>query len=91
MDAKTGDKLWTDKTPRGECGHILAVGSILLAVTSDTQLVVFQPSNKEYKQVASYKVADKEGPEGPWSCPIIAGNRIFVKDKGGSLTLWTID
>jgi outer membrane protein assembly factor BamB len=91
MDAKTGDKLWTDKTPRGECGHILEAGSVLLAVTSDTQLVVFQPSNKQYQEVASYKVADKGGAEGPWSCPIISGNRIFVKDKGGSLTLWTID
>jgi hypothetical protein len=26
-----------------------------------------------------------------WSVPIIAGNRVFVKDKGGSLTLWTIE
>jgi outer membrane protein assembly factor BamB len=90
MDAKTGDKLWTDKSPRGECGHILDAGSVLVAVTSDAQLEVFQPSTKQYMEVASYKVADKSGPEGPWACPIIAGNRIFVKDKAGSLTLWTI-
>ena len=26
-----------------------------------------------------------------WCVPIVAGNRIFVKDKAGSLTLWTLE
>jgi outer membrane protein assembly factor BamB len=91
MDAKTGDVLWTNKTERGECANVLDAGSVVVALTSDTNLLVIEPSNKEYKEVAKYKVADSGGAQGPWSCPIIAGNRIFVKDKGGSLTLWTIE
>jgi outer membrane protein assembly factor BamB len=90
MDAKTGDVLWTDSTARGECGEILDAGSVLLGLTSDADLVAFRPSNKEFAQLAKYKVADKGGNDGPWAYPIIAGNRIFVKDKD-SLTLWTIE
>ena len=91
IDAKTGEVLWTDdKTKRGECGEILDAGSVLLGLTSDCELVVFKPSKKEYEEVAKYKVADKGGNDGPWAVPIIASNRVFVKDKD-SLTLWTIE
>ncbi len=85
-DAKTGNELWKDKAQRGQCGCILDAGSVLLALTSDKELVAFKAGSKEYAEVAKYKVADAE----TWAVPIIAGSRIFVKDKGGSLTLWTI-
>jgi outer membrane protein assembly factor BamB len=91
MDAQSGEPLWADKTsPRGECGHILDAGPVLLVVTSDAQLVVLEPNNKEYKEIAHYPVGEKTGLDGPWSCPIIAGNRIYVRDRE-SLTLWTIE
>jgi outer membrane protein assembly factor BamB len=87
VDAKTGDELWKDKTTRGECGSILDTGPVLLSLTSDSKLVAFKASNKEYMEVAKYTVSDSP----TWAVPIIAGNRVFVKDKGGSLTLWTIE
>jgi outer membrane protein assembly factor BamB len=90
LNAKTGDSLWTDDKSRGECGTILDAGSVLLALTSNGELVVFKPSNKEFTEVAKYKVSDKSGIDGPWAYPIIAGNRVFVKGKD-ALTLWTID
>ncbi len=90
MKAETGEVLWTDKTERGECGAVLDAGSVLLGLTSDSELVAFKPSNKEYAELAKYKVADKGGNDGTWAYPVIAGNRVFVKDKD-SLTLWTIE
>jgi outer membrane protein assembly factor BamB len=87
MDAKTGDTLWTDPTERGECGAIFDAGPVLLALTTDSELVAFQPSNKGYTEVAKYTVANSA----TWAYPILAGNRVFVKDKNGALTLWTID
>jgi outer membrane protein assembly factor BamB len=86
MDAKTGNVLWTDKNPRGQCGAIFDAGSVLLALTSDSKLVVFKPSKKGFEEVAKYKVADTE----TWAYPIIVGNRVFVKDKD-KVTLWTIE
>jgi len=87
VDAKTGEELWKDKTPRGECGSILDAGAVLLSLTSDSKLVAFEPSKKEYKELAKYTVSSSE----TWSVPIVVGNRIYVRDKGGSLTLWTIE
>jgi outer membrane protein assembly factor BamB len=92
VDAKTGDTLWTDKEKRGKCGSILDAGSVLLALSSDQQLIAFEPSRKEYKEIAKYKVGENE----TWAVPIITGNRVYVKDnnnkgKVGSLTLMTID
>jgi outer membrane protein assembly factor BamB len=71
--------------PRGY-GSIVDAGPVLLALTPSAQLVVFEPTDKEFKQIASYKVADGE----TYAYPVIAGNRIFVKDRE-SLTLWTIE
>ena len=59
---------------------------VLLALTSDTQLVVFKPSKDGYEEVAKYKVADSP----TWAYPIVDGKRVFVKDRD-SLALWTIE
>jgi outer membrane protein assembly factor BamB len=50
------------------------------------EAVVFEPSNKAFKQLAKYKVASTP----TYAYPVVSGNRIFVKDQD-SLTLWTID
>lgn len=86
MDAKTGDMLWTDTTKRGEAGAVLSAGSVMLALTGDSELVVFEPNGKAYQEVAKYKVSATSG----LAYPIVAGNRIYVKGKD-SLTLWTMD
>jgi len=86
MSARDGEELWTDKTARGECGAILDAGSILLALTSDSNLVAFRPGAKEYTELAKIKVADTP----TWAYPIVAGNRIFVKDRD-SVIAWAIE
>ena len=67
-------------------GSIVDAGSVLLALTPHSQLIVFQPSNTEFKQIASYKVADSA----TYTYPIVAGNRIYIKDQD-SVILWTIE
>ena len=87
LDAKSGDKKWNDAADHGECGCILNVGSVMIALTSDKDLIVFRPGSKEYSEVARYRVSSSP----TWCVPILAGNRIYVKDKGGALTLWTVE
>ena len=86
QDAKTGKVLWPDGASGGECGAILDAGAVLIALSSDGNLVVFKPDKKEFAEVAKYKVADS----GTWAMPVVAGKRIFVKDRD-ALTLWTIE
>jgi outer membrane protein assembly factor BamB len=89
MNAQTGAVIWKDSSQHGECGEVLDAGSVLLALSSDGNLLVFKPGDKDYEQVASYKVADKGGLDGPWAYPVVSGNRVFVKDRD-KLTLWAI-
>src|SRR5262249_44599096 len=104
MNAETGETLWSTPVPKGAAaaggggggggrmrqrpgyGSIVDAGSVLFALTPSAKLVVFQPSDKEFKEVASYKVADG----GTYAYPVIAGNRIFVRDKD-SVRLLTIE
>ena len=71
---------------RAGFGSIVDAGPVLLALTPSSQLIVLEPTDKEFQQLASYKVAETP----THAYPIVTGNRIFVKDAD-SVTLWTIE
>jgi outer membrane protein assembly factor BamB len=59
IDATTGKTAWTEANgSRGDFGSIVDAGSVLIALTPQSELIVFQPSDKEFNEVASLKVAD---------------------------------
>ncbi len=70
----------------GGYGSIVDAGEVLLAISPAAELIAFQPSEQAYTEVARYKVADGF----TYSYPVVAGNRIFIKDKN-SVMLWTFD
>ena len=87
LDAATGKAAWTEEVMgKGGYGSIVDAGPVLLLLTPAGQLVAFEPIDKEFKSVASYKVADTE----TYAYPVADGNRVFVKDKE-SVTLWTVE
>ena len=71
---------------RSGFGSIVDAGSVLLALTPSAQLIVFEPGDKEFKQLASYKVSEGQ----THAHPVASGNRIFIKDSD-SVTLWTLE
>ena len=90
LDAKTGTAAWTNKlkTAGGRnsgYGSIVDAGAVLFALTPTGELFAFEPGGKEYKEVARYKVG-----AGTYAYPVIAGQRVFVKDKD-AVTLWVIE
>jgi outer membrane protein assembly factor BamB len=86
INAQTGQTAWAEPAGgRGGFGSIVDAGSVLLALTPKSQLVVFEPNDKEYKELAGFKVADNQ----TYAYPVVAGNRVFVKDQD-SVTLWTV-
>ena len=88
LDAQTGQTLWVDETPRDRSGfgEIVNAGSVLLALPSSSDLIVFKPSGKQYEELAQIKVSD----ESTYAYPVLAGNRIYIKDQD-TLTLWTLE
>jgi outer membrane protein assembly factor BamB len=69
----------------GGYGSLVDAGSVLFALTPASQLVVFEPGEKAFKELARIKVADSA----TYAYPIVAGNRIFIKDQN-SVTLYTV-
>jgi outer membrane protein assembly factor BamB len=86
MSAKTGEALWTDSAKRDRFGSIVDAGPVLLALPEKSGLIAFKPSDKKYEELAQIKVSD-----GPiYAHPVVAGKRIFVKDRD-TLTLWLVE
>jgi len=87
INAKTGQTAWNESnTQRGSFGSILDAGSELIALTPKSHLIVFQPSDKAYTEVATIKVADSA----TYSQPVLAGDRVYIEDQD-SVILWTVD
>jgi outer membrane protein assembly factor BamB len=87
INAKTGQTAWSEaNSQRGPFGSILDAGSELVALTPKSQLIVFEPTDKAYTEIASVKVADSA----TYAQPVLAGNRVFIEDQD-SVTLWTLD
>ncbi len=84
-DARTGATLWEDTVNRGNSGALVDAGAVIFATTVNSELTVFRPSEKEYVELARFKIADSE----VWAHPIVAGNQVFVRDRE-HVALWVI-
>ena len=87
INAENGQTAWTDtEGQRGGYGSLIDAGAVIMALTPKSQLVVFEPNSKEYKELANYKVAEKQ----TYAYPVASGKSIYVRDQD-SVTLWTIE
>ncbi len=79
LNAQTGQTAWMDDTQRDRGGFaaLLNAGSCLLALPSNSELLVFKPNDKQYEETAKVKVADTP----TYAHPVVAGKRIFIKDQ----------
>ena len=71
---------------RGGYGSIVAAGSVLIALTPSGEVIVMEPNDKKYTELARIKVADSP----TYAYPIVSENRIYIKDQT-SLALWTVE
>ncbi len=85
LDATSGKTSWLGEGRQGENAALLDAGGAILALTTGSELVVFDASDKGYEERARYKVA--EGPT--WAHPVVSGKAIYVKDDR-TLTRWNL-
>ena len=88
INAQTGQTAWAEATTRGSrgFGSIVAAGPCLVVLTNDSELIIVKPDGKEYSEITRYKVAETP----TYTHPVIAGNRVFVKDQE-SVTMFRIE
>ena len=86
INAQTGRTAWTDTTQHGRgFAAMLDVGACLVALPSTSELIAFKPVESQYEELARIKVSETP----TYAHPVIAGNRIFVKDED-AVTMWTV-
>jgi outer membrane protein assembly factor BamB len=86
MDVAKGQTMWADTTMNSDFGALLNCGSVLMSLPSNSNLIVFRPDEKAYTELLRIKVSDKP----VFSTPVVAGNRIYIKDSE-FLTLYTMN
>lgn len=87
INAEDGKTAWVDTAAHGRgFAAVVDVGCCLVALPSTSELIVFKPSGEQFEGLAAINVADTP----TYAHPVIAGNRIFVKDKD-AVTMWTIE
>lgn len=87
LNAETGQAAWTDTARHGRgFAAMLDAGACLVALPSTSELVVFKRNGKQYEELATIKVSDTS----TYAHPVIAGNRIFVKDQD-AVTMWSVE
>jgi outer membrane protein assembly factor BamB len=84
VDARTGKTMWTTKGREGENAAFMTAGALLMAITTEGELVVMRANPKQFDLIKRYTVADSP----VWAHPAPAGSGIVVKDEQ-SLAYWT--
>jgi outer membrane protein assembly factor BamB len=86
LDASTGKTAWTDNTVNSDFATIIDCGTVIIGLPSTANLLVFKPDNKQYTEIARYKVSETA----IYAFPVVAGNMIYIKDAE-SLILYKLD
>ena len=86
IDPKTGKTVFSSEGRQADNAALIARGSSVFALTTNSELILFEASPTALKQVAKYNVADTP----TWAHPAILGNRVLVKDAN-SLALWSAE
>ena len=86
VDVRSGRTLWTTRGREADNAAMVSARGVLLALTTNAELIVASPSTTAFKEIARYDVADTP----TWAHPAIAGSQIIVKDAD-SVAAWSIE
>lgn len=83
LNASSGQTAWIDNVVNSDFSTIVDCGAVIIGLTSTDNLIVFKPGGKAYSEIAKYKVSDSP----IYTYPIVAGDKIYIKDAE-TLTLY---
>lgn len=83
VDVRSGKIMWTSKGREAENAALVTAGSLVLAATTEGELVVMRNTPGQFDVVKRYTIAESP----VWAHPAPAGNGLVVKDVD-SLAFW---
>jgi outer membrane protein assembly factor BamB len=76
LDLATGKTVWLSEGRQGENASLLAGGGVVVALTTDSELLVLDAAAPAFKVVARYSVASSP----VWAHPVVLPDGVVVKD-----------
>jgi outer membrane protein assembly factor BamB len=76
VDPRTGTVLWTTRGREGENAALIAAGDLLMATTTEGELVIARRDVAKFDVVKRYTIAESP----VWAHPVPAGRGVLVKD-----------
>lgn len=76
LNAADGQTAWVDVTTNSDFATLVDCGNVLIGLPSTGNLIVFKPDSKAYSEISKFKVSETP----VYSFPIVAGDKIYVKD-----------
>jgi outer membrane protein assembly factor BamB len=86
VNVRSGRTLWTTRGREADNAALVSARGVVLALTTNAELIVSSPSTAAFTEIARYDVADTP----TWAHPAIAGSQIIVKDAD-SVAAWSIE
>ena len=85
LDAATGKTCWSDTTTLNRFASTLDLGKVMLVLTANGEMIIYEPNHERFVQKASYTVSNTE----IYAHPLVTENKFLVKDKE-TLTCWVL-
>ena len=83
LDPRSGKVLWTTRGREGENAALIAVGELLMATTTEGELVIARRDATKFDPIKRYTVAESP----VWAHPVPAGRGVLIKDAE-KLAFW---
>jgi outer membrane protein assembly factor BamB len=85
LDAASGKTLWTSDGRLGDNASLCVGGDVILALTTNAELIAFRVDADHFEPLARYKTGDTAS----WATPVIFDRKVLIKDQS-SLILRTL-
>lgn len=84
VDVNTGKATWTTRGREGENAGVIVAGDLLMATTTEGELLVATADPKAFEPIRRYTIAESP----VWAHPVPVGSGVLIKDAN-HLTYWT--
>lgn len=86
LDANTGQTLWLGEPRATENAAVVRAGDLWFALNTEAQLTVLRANPRQMEVIKRYEVAQSA----TWAQPVLAGQRVLIKDLS-NISLWTLN
>ena len=86
LNFHSGKTCWADTISHNRFASLQVVGKDIVSLTANGKLIVYEINPDRYVEKAAYSISDTE----VYAHPVLAGNKIFTKDKE-NLVCWQVN